>query len=111
MKKALRDSRSYFDEMNIPTQLADTMFSTPPANIQLLGDEQLSTYRLNQDDFGYSEESDMQQAARYRMSRQEYIVRRHKFETDLKRCNGIKATGDYIACFDRLHKAAGFIER
>lgn len=107
MKKALRDSQAYFTEMNIPAQLADAMFSTPPEHIELLGDTKLTSYRLNQDDFGYSEERDIQNAARYGISRQEYVTRWRKYETDVKQCDSIKDTGDYVKCADRVLAASG----
>jgi hypothetical protein len=107
MKKALSDSQAYFTEMNIPAQLADAMFSTPPEHIELLGDAKLTFYRLNQDDFGYSEERDIQNAATYGISRQEYAVRRVKFEKDVKQCDRIKDTRGYVECANRVLEANG----
>lgn len=107
MKKALRDSQAYFIEMNIPSQLADVMFLTPPEHLEVLSDAKLAFYRLNQDDFGYAEERDIQNSASYGISRQEYAARRVKFETDVKQCNGLKDTRSYIQCADRVLQASG----
>jgi hypothetical protein len=108
MKRALRDSQAYFTEMNIPAQLADAMFSIPPEQLEVLDKAKLSFYRLDQDDFAYREEQDMQSAARYGMTRQEYIVRWNKYKTDAKVCESIKDSIASIKCDFKHRVRYGF---
>jgi len=108
MRNALSQSREYFESMNIPAQLADVMFSTPPEKLVILDDSQLSSYRLNQDDLAYSEERDLKNAAAYGMTRQEYMVKWAKFEEESKHCHKLPETRDMLACLNPYLVKNGF---
>jgi hypothetical protein len=108
MRNALRQSRDYFEYMNIPGQLADTMFSTPPEKLLILGDDQQSFYRLNQTDIAFSEEQDLKKAAFYGMTRQEYIAKWSGFEKESAVCHKISDLMGMIQCKDRYLVKYGF---
>jgi hypothetical protein len=108
MRNALRQSRDYFEYMNVPGQLADTMFSTPPEKLVVLDDDQLAFYRLNQADIAFSEEQSLKNAAYYGMTRQEYMVRWARFERESKACHTIADTKGMIQCMDRYLEKNGF---
>lgn len=86
LKELLIASRNYFRDMNIPEQLADDMFSIPPADMRLLGDAPLTRYRLNQDDMAYAEDLAIRNAKAYGLSRQEYERRNKLSEIYSKEC-------------------------
>lgn len=74
LRQTLQDVRDYFGEMNIPSGLADAMFSTPPEQMRRLDGNELQQYRLNQTDFVYQEERDLEMARNLGMSRTEYLA-------------------------------------
>lgn len=85
MRKALADSRAYFAEMNIPEQLADKMFSISPDNVEILTDDQLTLYRLTGLDIVFEEETELQSAALYGMTRQDYMRNKKLFEDEARK--------------------------
>lgn len=56
LKKALQESKNYFQEMGVPPELAERMFSTQSWNAVTLTKRQVSCYRLNQNDMDFAEE-------------------------------------------------------
>lgn len=111
MKKALSDSRAYFSEMNIPEQLADAMFSIPPDRVEILSEEKLSFYRLNQADMVYQEELDISNAALYGMSRQEYMQKWRLFWAEVTdRCLPLAKRDERSGaiCIENVQKKHGF---
>ena len=109
MKKALADSRAYFSEMNIPEQLADAMFSIPPEKIEILSQERISFYRLNQPDMVYQEELDIRNAAVFGMSRQEYMQKWSLFMAEMSACKKQDERSTTI-CIENASKKYGFHE-
>jgi hypothetical protein len=116
LKEVLNASRNYFREMNIPEQLADDMFSIPPVEMRLLGDTQLSRYRLNQDDMAYAEDSAIKNAQAYGLTRQEYERRQKLSEIYSKECRSLNSeeanknpTGVAIKCGELGRQRAGLI--
>lgn len=117
LKSVLLESRAYFKEMNIPEVLADDMFSVPPEKLQLLGDELLDRYRLNQDDMAYAEERDIANAAAYGLTRSEYMARRELAEKYGKQClerikainGGEVSTSEVVRCGDQGYKRARLV--
>lgn len=85
MRKALVDSRAYFAEMNIPEQLADTMFSISPDSMEILSDDKLSLYRLTGLDIVFEEETELRSAALRGMTRQEYMNNKKLFEDEVRK--------------------------
>ena len=109
MKKALVDSRAYFSEMNIPEQLADAMFSIPPNTIEILSQEKLSFYRLNQSDMVYAEELDIRNAALFGMSRQEYMQKWSLYMAEIADgCMRFKDERSIAFCIENASKKYGF---
>jgi hypothetical protein len=108
MRNALRKSRDYFENMNVPVQLADAMFSTPPEKLMILDESELSAYRLNQDDIAFSEERDLKSAAAYGMTRQEYMVKWAKFQAESEHCHELPETRDMLACLNPYLVNNGF---
>lgn len=89
MRKALADSRAYFGEMNVPEQLADAMFSIPPDKVEILTDDKLSFYRLDGTDMAFDEEIQLTLAARFGMTRQEYMEKSILRDEEVKACHNI----------------------
>lgn len=69
----------YLEEMNLPPQLAEDMFSVKPADMRLLSDDDLRDYRLNSMDYVESEAQSVASAERHGLSRQAYET----FQADL----------------------------
>ena len=108
MSRALADSKAYFIEMNIPEQLADAMFSIPPDEVEILTDEKLSFYRLNQQDMVLAEESALNVATRFGMTRREYMRNKGLFEKDVKaKCYPIRKEDEGLECIRDIAKKYG----
>jgi len=103
LRETLVASKEYFAEMNIPTNLAEEMFSTPPGKIEILGDAKLAFYRLNQSDMAFDEENAIRAAKERGISRAEYGRRMSQFEARLKACD--RAPDFYICADDLLEKS------
>jgi hypothetical protein len=107
MKNALRSSQEYFADMNIPIQLADTMFSIPPDDLVILDDASLTLYRLDQTDLGHQEALDLKNAAYYGLTRQEYMVRKKRSQQLQERmCAQFEGLAQY-ECWSKAKKKAG----
>lgn len=107
MKVALRSSQDYFAAMNLPSQLADTMFSIPPDRLVVLDQESLALYRLDQTDLGHQEALDLKNAAFYGLTRQEYMVRKRRYEQLRDRmCDKLRDLAQY-KCWDEAKEKAG----
>ncbi len=114
LRRTLKASREYFEEMNVPAVLADDMFSVPPEDMRILGDQLLAKYRLNQVDMAYQEERDMANARRYGLSRQEYMKRSKLAERLFDACESAYTEPDwierYVYCWQKAHREAGLVE-
>jgi hypothetical protein len=110
MKQALRLSQEYFVEMNTPAQLAEDMFSTAPDDMKLLGDASLSKYRLNQDDIGFSEETDLSNASRLGMTRSLYLAKWKQFKKDSRACYKVTDQREQMECIDHFLTKNGLNE-
>lgn len=110
MRKLLSSSREYFEEMNVPSSLADEMFSTPPEKMLVLGERELSRFRLNQADMVYQERQDLLAASDYGMSRGEYLARRNAAERDSdKYCAGLGVDDGLIECVNHYRELNGLV--
>jgi len=111
MRKSLADAKAYLAEMNIPEQLADVMFSTPPEHLTILTNEQLQLYRLNQMDLVASEEMALFQANRLKISRQELMRRDQLYKDAVNReCLKLLSSNnfkEFSRCDERLRKKYG----
>lgn len=94
MQNLLSSVRAYLDEMNIPSSLAEDMFSTPPSETKILSASDLQRYRLNQRDIVLSEEEDIQAASQYGISRAEYM----------KRVEDMKNSGEMQVCEETVDR-------
>lgn len=88
VRTLLNDTRNYLDEMNVPVSLADEMFSTPPNEMKILSEQDLRTYRLDQADMVWGEETALDTATRLGISREEYM----------KRMQALKKSGRVKVC-------------
>ncbi|WP_316893462.1 hypothetical protein [Ralstonia mannitolilytica] len=104
LRETLAASKEYFAEMNIPTSLADEMFSIPPADIHILDDTKLSSYRLNQEDMAYEEENAIRNAKARGITRAEYDSRVKQFDERLKACD---RAPDFYRCATDLWEKSG----
>ncbi len=75
LRALLRQSKAYFEEMGVPSELSERMFSTPPDEATSLSAAQISYYRLDQPDLGFQEELDFVRAKKLGISREEYTKR------------------------------------
>lgn len=108
MKSALRNSQDYFLSMNIPTQLADVMFSIPPDKLEILDETSLSLYRLNQTDLVQQESVDLKNAAYYGLSRQEYMRRNQRYGSEREKCEHLSGLPKY-QCWEQAKERAGLV--
>lgn len=97
--KALQGSKQFFREVNIPEGLAEVMFSTPPEEIKMLSAAELRSYRLDQDDIEYAENSDIEMAKSLGVSRADYM--RFKRELDYKCKIYMGDQKGMLECLDR----------
>ena len=72
---------AYFREMDIPPTLLEEMKSIPPNRVRYLSSAELQRYRLLGSDPVYQETSDLREAGRYGVSRQEYYRRKARADT------------------------------
>jgi hypothetical protein len=98
MKKMLIETKTYLSEMNIPEQLAEDIFSTPPEKIKILSKTELGFYRLDQDDIVVSENDSINKASKYGLSRAELMKRESLAQNRiLAECNGDISAPDFVA--------------
>ena len=113
LKEILKQSKEYFQEMNVPEFLAEDMFSISPSEIRKLGDVLLTKYRLNQTDMAYEEENEMKRAAELGIPRQEYMARFKLYKKYISEClvkfRGNASTSDVVACGNSSSKRAGLV--
>ncbi len=74
-----KQTAAFFQKMNIPSRLAEDMFSIDPAEVKMLTTDELSAYRLNSKDFAAQEADALRTMENYGLSRQEYEI----FQKDL----------------------------
>lgn len=115
LKATLRESKAFFQEMNVPEFMADDMFSIPPDDIIFLGDSLLRKYRLNQADMAYDEENTMRNAADYGLSRQEYMVRLKRSKQYMDEClakyRGNASISEIVDCGNISYRKAGLVSK
>ena len=109
MRKALADSRAYFAEMNVPEQLADAMFSIPPDKVEILTDDKLSFYRLDGTDMAFEEEMQLNGAALYGMTRQQYMQNRKLQKEEVETCRLLRGD-EGLKCILDASQKYGFHE-
>jgi hypothetical protein len=108
MKKVVAESKAYFSRMNVSEQLADAMFATPPDEVHVLTDRELKNYWLGREDMAYEEDIEIANAARLKLSRQEYM-RRQKLAT--AESNHKCANDDeMVSCMDDIYRKYGLIK-
>ncbi|WP_462379556.1 COG3904 family protein [Pseudomonas sp. Marseille-QA0892] len=84
LKRVKAISADYFDEMNVPTRLADDMYSIQPSDMKVLSVAELGSYRLNQRDFVIDEQEAITNMDVTGWDRQQYET----FRTELNyRCS------------------------
>ncbi|WP_305827407.1 ATP-dependent Clp protease proteolytic subunit [Pseudomonas aeruginosa] len=105
-------SRDYFEEMNIPSVLADDMFSTPPSEIKVLTSQELEKYRLNREDMIYLEKQELEISKRLGLSRLEYLERSRRAKVLESQCwenSQQKVDTEYLECFSKAYKSLGLL--
>lgn len=101
LRRIEQDARDYLAEMNVPTRLAEDMFSIDPRDMEILDAERLRSYRLVGRDMVDREESALQLAEELGMTRQEYEA----FAADINyRCTIF--SGQRSALFDCIRTVA-----
>jgi len=121
MRRILAESKAYLAEMNIPEQLADAMFSTPPERLLILTKEQLQFYRLDQMDMAEAEQRALSDAKWLGISRQELMRRTQLADEGTKRecyplMNSNKGTErsriqEFGACFRQQRVKYGVVKK
>jgi len=113
MKQMLERSRRYFEVMNINPSLADDMFSIPPGDINILDEEELTKYRLNQRDMAYNEILEIESAKDFGMTRFEYMEARKRFREDTNKYCVAKTVAELEGiekCYENFHYKHGLFE-
>jgi hypothetical protein len=116
LQVVLQRSKAYFEEMGVPSELAERMFSTPPDEATSLSSEQISYYRLNQPELGFQEELDFVRAEKLGVSREEYSRRMQIYNEWNSRTPcpldsvDQKDTASYLKCLNERARKVG-IER
>jgi hypothetical protein len=90
---------AYFEEMNIPRALPELMLSIPPEQIRMLSLAELTEFNLNGKDPVAQERDDAANAARYGLSRSEYLVRRARA---LRECSGPQPMMLDLNCYEAI---------
>lgn len=72
IKATKAEIEAYLEEMNIPSRLAEDMFSIDPANMRILSASALRDYRLNSKDFVAQENDTIEMIDQLGMSRTAY---------------------------------------
>jgi hypothetical protein len=115
LRKLLQRSKAYFEEMGVPPELAERMFSTPPDEAKSLNESQISYYRLNQQDIGFREELDFVRAHELGISREEYTTRMQRYNDWNNRspCSldiiSKKDALAYLKCLDERARETGIV--
>ncbi|MDN0074027.1 hypothetical protein QU481_03880 [Crenobacter sp. SG2303] len=108
MKRVIGESKAYFSRMNVSEQLANDMFATPPEEVHILGDRELKSYWLGEEDMAYTEEIEIANAASLKMSRQEYIQRQKLAKEESSR----KCTvyDEMVTCMGNIYRKYGLVQ-
>lgn len=72
IKATKAEAEAYFEEMNIPSRLAEDMFSIEPANMRILSEAELRDYRLNSKDYAAQETDTIGMVERLGVTREAY---------------------------------------
>lgn len=115
LPRVLSDSKRYFEEMRVPTDLAEALFSIPPDQIRILTSEEQAQYRLNQRDFVYAELEVHRLAKKHGMTRDQYDAAEKSFNRFLDSvCYKIAEehglNQEYNDCYEFGRKKYGFID-
>lgn len=115
MNRVLAESKKYFEEMNIPASIADDIFSIPPEDLKILDGEELSKFRLDQNDYVYAEKMDFYNAAQYKMTREQYMAAKSRSESIISTvCQQMKSkvgSQEYWNCEKYARESSGLIEK
>jgi len=96
-------TRSYLQEMNMPSGMFDAMINVPSEKIRILSEKELSEYRLDSNDPAAQEVEDASWASYYQLTRQEYLVRKNLVS---KKCDPlIPSVKQYLSCKNAIFKA------
>jgi hypothetical protein len=76
--------RAYLREMNVPESLYDAMMRIPSENIHFLSESELTAYSLNVDDPVYADLVNSKDAARYGLTKPEYLARKARGDRECK---------------------------
>lgn len=113
LRALLQQSKTYFDEMGVPPELAERIFSTPPDEAKSLTREQVSYYRLDQLDMGLQEELDFARAKSLGITREEYTKRMQIYNAWNSRSPcpfDEKDTRAYGKCLDERARRVGILQ-
>lgn len=109
ISSVLKKSRSYFEEMNIPGNFADAMFSVLPENLEILTEGELRNYRLSQDDMVYKEKNDLAVSEYYGLTRIQYMQRRKAATAEQKENCRQENTSKFLKCVKAYEEKHGLI--
>lgn len=111
IKRALTDVEEYFSAMNIPTGLAQVMFSIPPEAMHIMSEAELKQYRLDQPDIAHREKQDLWRAKELGVSRSELLRRMALYEKLSAKCNAIRDDETFIKCSSETMVDAGLLKQ
>ena len=77
-------SRDYLLAMNLPSQLFDAMVRVSPEQLKVLGPKELHDYGLDKTDPVEQEIQDSMAAGRYGISKQDYLARKLRVDTECR---------------------------
>ena len=107
-------TRSYLQEMNMPNGMFDAMINVPSEKIRILSEKELAEYRLDSNDPAAQEVDDASWAAYYKLTKQEYLVRKSLVS---KKCDpllpslnefgrsSLEKSKKFLSCKDAIFKA------
>ena len=94
--------------MNIPSSLADDMFSIAPSDIKVLKPNEISIYRLGGPDMVYSEKRELAMAKQLGLSRLEYMERERQASKLEKECSeNFPETDEWLECYQKARRDLG----
>lgn len=98
--KILKAVKDFLEENGVTPSLADDMFSISPENIKILTKNEISRYRLDQQNYIKAEQSDIWWSKKLGISRAEFLQRKKQVDNE---CTKFRGDDDRMKiCFNEI---------
>ena len=96
-------SKSYLSDMNLPPSLFDEMLRIPSHDLKILTEKELAHFGLNATDPVQQEQFDSKEAAEYKLSKSEYLLRKSQVESECKKYFNLGNFQEYANCQSKIY--------